>query len=136
MAKTTTDSGAYELRNQKIPNMHFDLDAFALQDNQNIVRDSFEMWYKVGFVFATLNLDATAQYMANPIFIRYAAPDDLAAIWNYRRHVQLGNAYRARHEECRRNHETDMLNSINKSWESNMKKCKAAIDVVCSIAPK
>ena len=102
--------------------------------NNAILKESFMPYFENGIVLRDLSFGTVSQYLANTLFVQYAAQSTIEVLNEYLRDVKLANAYRARTEKTRVAQEgKKFLQSIIKHWAANLGKCESDIEEVLKL---
>ncbi len=107
--------------------------------NKVILAESFLKFYATGVVLREFSTTAVTQCVGSPLFVRYAKPGHLEAIYCYLRNIRLANAYREKAERLRLFEDEEeervagWLEGITDMWGSNLRECCESIDRLAAI---
>ena len=99
--------------------------------NKAILENSFLQYLDHGIVIKEFSLGASQQALANPLFVRQAAPGVLESMNEYIRDLSLANGYR-RVDEALQLSDSEKaaawISNVHDAWRENLKKSEESID--------
>jgi len=110
------------------------------KSNETVLNDSFLKYYKDGLVLRPFSIATANRCVGDPLFIKYATPDQLEIVFAYVRNITLANAYRERCEGLRlgalaadAEERKAWLEGILAMWEKNLVQCDKSITAITGI---
>lgn len=108
------------------------------KSNKVILEESFLQYYSSGLVFREFSTAIVAHCVGDQLFVKYAKPTHLQAIYNYLRAISLANAYREKAEylqlEVDPKKAEGLLKGLVEVWEQNLEQCRNSVGCITNLA--
>jgi hypothetical protein len=104
--------------------------------NHNILETSYEKYFPQGLIVRELSYSTVSQMFANPLFMKYAKPEDIETLNAYVRDLALANGYRRVAETLTLQQPHDYnqwLDTVKNEWGERLPTLSADIDKVTEI---
>jgi hypothetical protein len=104
--------------------------------NHNILETSYEKYFPQGLIIREFSYYTVSQMFANPLFMKYAKPEDVETLNGYVRDLTLANGYRRVSETLTLQQPHDYnqwLDTVKNEWGERLSTLSADIDKVTKI---